>query len=150
MSDVLEVEFKRAKALHTPMSVVYFDIDDFKLVNDTCGHACGDYVLKTLGTIINGMGLRGHDLAGRFGGEEFLVVLANTSLQQAAGVAERIRKGIETHEFMSGGTKVPVTVSLGVASIKPGIQSGAAVYEDADRALYESKRNGKNRVTLAD
>jgi two-component system cell cycle response regulator len=150
IAEVLEVEFKRAKALHTPMSVVYFDIDDFKLVNDTCGHACGDYVLTTLGTIINGMGLRGHDLAGRYGGEEFLVVLANTTLQQAAGVAERIRLGIESYQFTHGGTTVPVTVSLGVASIRPGIQSGAAVYEDADRALYESKRNGKNRVTLAD
>lgn len=150
ISEVLEVEFKRAKALHTPMSVVYFDIDDFKRINDKYGHACGDYVLTTLGELVNGMGLRGHDLAGRFGGEEFLVVLAATNLQQAAGVAERIRKGVEGHIFSHGGATIPVTVSLGVATIRPGISSGAAVYEDADRALYESKRNGKNRVTLAD
>jgi two-component system cell cycle response regulator len=150
IAEVLEVEFKRAKALHQPMSVVYFDIDDFKRVNDKHGHSCGDYVLTTLGSIVNGMGLRGHDLAGRFGGEEFLVVLANTNLQQATGVAERIRKEVESHIFVYGGVAIPVTVSLGVATIRPGIHTGAGVYEDADRALYESKRNGKNRVTLAD
>jgi diguanylate cyclase (GGDEF)-like protein len=150
ISEVLEVEFKRAKALHTPMSVVYFDIDDFKRINDTCGHTCGDYVLTALGSLVNGIGLRQRDLAGRFGGEEFLIVLANTTLEQAAVVAERVRKGIAGHVFSFGGTTIPVTVSLGVATIKPGFQTGADVYQQADRALYESKRNGKNRVTVAD
>ena len=150
ISEVLEVEFKRAKALHTPMSVVYFDIDDFKRINDTCGHTCGDFVLTSLGSLVNGIGLRQRDLAGRFGGEEFLVVLANTTLEQAAVVAERIRKGIAEHDFSFGGQTIPVTVSLGVATIKPGFQTGADVYQEADKALYESKRSGKNRVTVAD
>ena len=150
ISEVLDVEFKRAKALHTPMSVVYFDIDDFKLVNDTHGHTCGDYVLTALGSLVNEMGLRQRDLAGRFGGEEFLIVLANTGLEQAAVVAERVRKGIDDHVFSCGGATVPVTVSLGVATIKPGFRTGADVYQEADRAMYESKRNGKNRVTVAD
>ena len=149
ISEVLEVEFKRAKALHLPMSVVYFDIDDFKRINDTCGHTCGDYVLTALGSVVNGIGLRQRDLAGRFGGEEFLLVLANTTLEQASVVAERVRKGIADHDFSYGGQAIPVTVSLGVATIKPGFQTGADVYQDADRALYESKRNGKNRVTVA-
>jgi two-component system cell cycle response regulator len=65
-------------------------------------------------------------------------------------VAERVRKGIAGHVFSFGGTTIPVTVSLGVATIKPGFQTGADVYQQADRALYESKRNGKNRVTVAD
>ena len=150
ISEVLEVEFKRAKALHTPLSVVYFDIDDFKRINDTCGHTCGDYVLTALGSRVNEMGLRQRDLAGRFGGEEFLIVLGNTNLEQAAVVAERVRKGIAEHAFSFGGQTIPGTVSLGVATIKPGFQTGADVYEQADKALYESKRNGKNRVTLAD
>ena len=150
ISEVLEVEFKRAKALHSPMAVVYFDIDDFKRINDTCGHTCGDYVLTTLGSVVNGVGLRQRDMAGRFGGEEFLIVLGNTTREQAAIVAERVRKGIEGHVFNYGDTTIPVTVSLGVAAIKPGFQTGADVYQDADKALYESKRNGKNRVTLAD
>ncbi len=150
ISEVLEVEFKRAKALHTPMSVLYFDIDDFKKVNDTNGHSCGDYVLTALGSLINSLGLRQRDLAGRFGGEEFLIVLANTTLDHASVVAERIRKGIASHLFTYGTTPIPITVSLGVATIKPGFQSGADVYQTADRALYESKRNGKNRVTVAD
>src|SRR5688572_18288350 len=150
ISEVLEVEFKRAKALHTPLSVVYFDIDDFKSVNDRCGHTCGDYVLTALGSLVNGIGLRQRDLAGRFGGEEFLIVLANTTLEQAAVVAERVRQGIADHVFSFGGTTIPVTVSLGVATIKPGFQKGADVYQEADRALYESKRSGKNRVTVAE
>ena len=150
ISEVLEVEFKRAKALHTPMSVVYFDIDDFKRINDTCGHTCGDYVLTTLGSVVNGIGLRQRDLAGRFGGDEFLVVLANTTLEQAAVVAERVRKGIAGHAFSYGDKTIPVTVSLGVATVRPGFQVGADVYQEADKALYESKRSGKNRVTLAD
>ena len=150
ISEVLEVEFKRAKALHKPMSVVYFDIDDFKKINDTCGHTCGDYVLNTLGSVINGIGLRPRDLAGRFGGEEFLIVLANTTLEQAGVVAERLRLGIAYHDFSYGGTTIPVTVSLGVATIKPGFQTGTEVYQEADRALYESKRSGKNKVTLAE
>jgi diguanylate cyclase (GGDEF)-like protein len=150
ISEVLEVEFKRAKALHTPLSVVYFDIDDFKHINDTCGHTCGDFVLTTLGSLVNAMGLRQRDLAGRFGGEEFLIVLANTTREQAAVVAERIRRGIGTHVFTHGDLTIPVTVSLGVASIKPGFLTGADVYQEADKALYESKKSGKNRVTVAE
>jgi diguanylate cyclase (GGDEF)-like protein len=149
ISEVLEVEFKRAKALHTPMSVVFFDIDDFKKVNDNYGHTCGDQVLTELGGLINGIGLRKRDIAGRTGGEEFLIVLANTNLEQAAVVAERVRKAIDGHKFQHAGTTIPVTVSLGVATIRPGFQSGAAVYEAADQAMYESKRAGKNRVTVA-
>ena len=149
ISEVLEVEFKRAKALHTSLSVVFFDIDDFKQVNDQHGHMGGDYVLTELGALINGIGLRQRDLAGRTGGEEFLIVLSNTNVEQAGIVAERVRKGIAGHVFYHKGRAIPVTVSLGVATIKPGMLTGADVYQAADKAMYESKREGKNRVTIA-
>jgi two-component system, cell cycle response regulator len=149
ISEVLEVEFKRAKALHSNISVVLFDIDNFKKINDTYGHDCGDYVLSTLGAQVKASGLRERDLAGRYGGEEFIVVLANSNTQQASDVAERIRKKIENFGFEYEGTKIPVTVSLGVASIRKDFHLGSDIYKEADKALYESKRNGKNRVTVA-
>lgn len=149
ISEVLEVEFKRAKALHSEISVVLFDIDNFKKINDTHGHDGGDYVLTELGGQVKASGLRERDLAGRYGGEEFIVVLTNSSSTQAAEVAERIRKKIEGHRFEYEGKHIPVTVSLGVASIKKDFHLGADIYKEADKALYESKRNGKNRVTIA-
>jgi two-component system, cell cycle response regulator len=149
ISEVLEVEFKRAKALHSNISVILFDIDNFKKINDTYGHDGGDYVLTTLGNQVKASGLRERDLAGRYGGEEFIVVLANSNTEQAAEVAERIRKKIEGHPFEYEGKKITVTVSLGVASIKKDFHLGSDIYKEADKALYESKRNGKNRVTVA-
>jgi two-component system cell cycle response regulator len=149
ISEVLEVEFKRAKALHSNISVVLFDIDNFKKINDTYGHDCGDFVLTTLGAQVKASGLRERDLAGRYGGEEFIVVLTNSASQQAADVAERIRRRIEAHDFLYEGQRIAVTVSLGVATIRKEFHFGADIYKEADKALYESKKNGKNRVTVA-
>lgn len=150
ISEVLDVEYKRAKALHSNFSVVLFDVDNFKKVNDTYGHDGGDYVLTELGAQVKASGLRERDLAGRYGGEEFLVLLTNSSGEQAVEVAERIRKKIESHEFVYQGKKIPVTVSLGVSSLKKEFHEPSDLYRSADKALYESKRQGKNRVTLAD
>lgn len=149
ISEVLEVEFKRAKALHSSIAVVLFDIDNFKKINDTYGHDCGDYVLSTLGAQVKASGLRERDLAGRYGGEEFIVVLTNSDAKQAADVAERIRKKIETYEFLYDNQKIPVTVSLGVCAIRKDFHLGADLYKEADKALYESKKTGKNKVTVA-
>jgi diguanylate cyclase (GGDEF)-like protein len=149
ISEVLEVEFKRAKALHSPFSVILFDIDNFKKVNDTYGHDGGDYVLSELGAQVKASGLRERDLAGRYGGEEFMVVLTNSTEGQAQEVAERIRKKIETHEFMYADQRIPVTVSMGVASLKKDYAESGDIYKASDKALYESKRNGKNKVTIA-
>mgnify|MGYP003339446454 CR=1 FL=1 len=149
ISEVLEVEFKRAKALHSNISVVLFDIDNFKKINDTYGHDGGDFVLTTLGEQVKASGLRERDLAGRYGGEEFIVVLTNSTSQQAADVAERIRKRIESHEFVYDSKRIAVTVSLGVATIRKDFHVGADLYKEADKALYESKKNGKNQVTIA-
>jgi two-component system, cell cycle response regulator len=149
ITEVLEVEFKRAKALHTNLSVVLFDIDNFKKINDTHGHDCGDYVLTGVGAAVKASGLGQRDLAGRFGGEEFIVVLTNAGAEQAGHVAERIRKCIEQHEFIYENRRIGVTVSLGVSAIRSDFHTGVDIYKEADKALYESKRTGKNRVTVA-
>lgn len=149
ISEVLEVEFKRAKALHSNFAVIMFDIDNFKKVNDTYGHDGGDYVLAQLGLQVKASGLRERDLAGRYGGEEFIVVLTNSSEQQAAELAERIRKKIENFAFVYDGQRIPVTVSMGVAEIKKDHADSNDLYRASDKALYESKRSGKNKVTIA-
>jgi diguanylate cyclase (GGDEF)-like protein len=149
ISEVLDVEFKRAKALHSEFSIILFDIDDFKSVNDTYGHDAGDYVLSSLAQQVKASGLRERDLAGRFGGEEFMIVLSNTDAEQAMEVAERVRKRIALHDFIYEDKKLAVTVSLGVATLKKDLHESTDIYKAADKALYESKHNGKNRVTLA-
>jgi two-component system cell cycle response regulator len=149
ISEVLEVEFKRARALHSPLSVVMFDIDNFKKINDTYGHDGGDYVLQELGKQVKASGLRERDLAGRYGGEEFMVVLSNSGADQAMELAERIRKRIEQNEFVYDGKRINVTVSMGVSDVKAGMVDYKDVYRASDKALYKSKHNGKNQVTLA-
>jgi two-component system, cell cycle response regulator len=149
ISEVLEVEFKRSKALHSNLSVVLFDIDNFKKINDTHGHDGGDFVLTELGAQVKASGLRERDLAGRYGGEEFIIVLTNSNETQAAEVAERVRKRIEEFDFQYDKKKIPVTVSLGVAAMKKDYHEFTDLYKAADKALYESKRNGKNKVSIA-
>jgi diguanylate cyclase (GGDEF)-like protein len=149
ISEVLEVEFKRAKALHAAMSVVLFDIDDFKAINDAHGHEGGDHVLISLGECMREMGLGTLDLAGRYGGEEFIVVLTSATAAEAAEAAERIRRSIAEHAFTYAGKRIPVTLSLGVAAIKTESRHGADILRQADAAMYESKRSGKNRVTVS-
>jgi len=149
ISEVLEVEFKRARALHSPLSVVMFDIDNFKKINDTYGHDGGDYVLQELGKQVKASGLRERDLAGRYGGEEFMIVLSNSDAEQAMELAERVRKKIELNEFVYDGKRVLVTVSMGVAEVKLGMNDYKDIYRASDKALYVSKRNGKNQVTLS-
>ncbi|MCO5143836.1 MAG: GGDEF domain-containing protein [Oligoflexia bacterium] len=149
ISEVLEAEFKRAKALHSNLSLIMFDIDNFKSINDTYGHDCGDYVLTTLGSQIKSAGLRERDLAGRYGGEEFMVILTNSTSEQALEVAERIRKKIEDYQFTYDDQTIPVTISLGVSTISKDFNDSKDLYKSADKALYKSKKSGKNKVTLS-
>ena len=133
-----------------PISVLMLDIDFFKKFNDTYGHACGDFVLKkTASSIFDS--IRGQDLAGRYGGEEFVVMLYNTDADAAMMVAERIRKNIAEQELQYEGNKMSLTISIGVSvfDVDNPITAKELV-EMADRALYQSKANGRNRVTLAD
>ncbi len=134
----------------TNIAILMFDIDFFKSFNDTYGHACGDYVLKEVAKLIKDS-IRAGDLASRYGGEEFTVMLDNTNADEAVVVGERIRKNIETHDFFYEGKHMHVTISVGVAIYdkeENPVASEKILVEQADKGLYSSKRNGRNRVTL--
>ncbi|MBO4386123.1 MAG: sensor domain-containing diguanylate cyclase [Treponema sp.] len=134
------------------LSVLMFDIDFFKKFNDTYGHACGDYVLQQVASLIKGS-IRSQDLASRYGGEEFTVLLSDANKKDAVFIADRIRKNIEAYDFEYENKHMKVTVSGGVAvfsSETNPVKSAKALVDQADQALYVSKRNGRNRVTFAD
>jgi two-component system cell cycle response regulator len=149
LMEALEAEFKRAKALHTDFSVLFFDLDHFKKINDTYGHDAGDYVLKEISNLVRGGHLRPKDVFARYGGEEFVVLLSNTSATAAQEIAEKIRASIETHAFIYEGKRLPVTTSLGVAEMSSSVESSSGLLKLADKALYTSKNSGRNRVTVA-
>jgi two-component system cell cycle response regulator len=148
--EALEAEFKRAKALHTDFSLVFFDLDHFKKINDTYGHDAGDYVLKEITSLIRTSQIRPKDIFARYGGEEFVILLANTAIKVATELAERIRASIESHAFIYEGKRLPVTTSLGVAELRAGVESSTTLLKAADKALYASKSAGRNRVSTMD
>ena len=146
----LEKEFKRSLRNHEPLSMVMADIDHFKRINDTCGHQQGDVVLKAVSEAILDE-LREYDLAARFGGEEFALILPGAELPQATAAAERIRKRVANLKFEGCLKQLTVTISLGVAT---GPRKDIKVVDDmmrlSDDALYAAKREGRNRVVIAD
>jgi diguanylate cyclase (GGDEF)-like protein len=144
--EALEAEFKRAKALHTDFSLIFFDLDHFKKINDTYGHDAGDYVLKELTSLIRSSHLRPKDIFARYGGEEFVVLLANTGAKAATDLAERIRAAVEAHAFIYEGKRLPVTASMGIAELRAGVESAQTLLKAADKALYSAKSSGRNRV----
>ncbi len=143
----LQSLFDRAVARSQPLSVMITDIDRFKVINDTYGHDGGDEVLREFSRRLR-KNVRGIDLACRYGGEEFVIVMPETEPHVAHQVAERIRQHIETEPFMvSGGARqVNVTTSAGVASIGERISTVADLLKEADTALYEAKAGGRNKV----
>ena len=134
-----------------PLSVVIFDIDHFKQVNDNYGHAAGDEVLKTLAERV-GSSIRDFDLLARYGGEEFVVIMPSTPADVAAMVAERLRQRLETQAFGVSGHDhpLPITASLGVATTTDPMETADNLLARADAALYVAKRGGRNRVCSAD
>ncbi|BCH24873.1 PleD family two-component system response regulator [Mesorhizobium sp. L-8-3] len=143
----LETLFNRAVTRERPLSVMITDLDRFKTVNDTYGHDGGDDVLREFAKRLR-RNVRGIDLACRYGGEEFLVVLPDTEGHDAERVAERIRAEIERTPFIVGreGISVSITISVGVSCVKYPPDSVEALIKRADVALYEAKRGGRNRV----
>jgi diguanylate cyclase len=130
-----------------PLSFVICDVDHFKKFNDTYGHAIGDQVLRLVGQCLK-INVKGKDTAARFGGEEFVVILPHATLAQAAGIANEIRKTVETKKIVqksTGRDMGTVTLSLGVAVLRPG-ETVADVLNRADACLYAAKRAGRNRV----
>ena len=128
-------------------SLVMFDIDHFKRVNDTYGHQAGDEVIKQVARLV-GEQVRDSDVAGRYGGEEFGVLLSDTDLAGARVFAERLRQAVEGLEVMHEGQVIRFTISLGVADMRQPSSSHAEVIGWADQALYASKHAGRNRVTV--
>jgi two-component system cell cycle response regulator len=146
----LEMEIEKSCRYQSAVSVIMIDLDHFKAVNDTYGHAAGDRVLvDTVGAVERC--LRDRDMLGRLGGEEFAVILHDTEIEHAGDAAERIRKAIEAQTIETDdGKPIPVTASLGVASVCEvlGQDTPEAVLQAADEALYAAKENGRNQVIV--
>jgi len=146
LMEVLEREFSRARRTETPLSLLLLDIDNFKQINDRYGHQEGDAVLSRTATIFQNE-LRGYDTAVRFGGDEYVAVLPNTSQQDAMAVAERIRKSVEESRFPGKLQELPISVSLGVSAYPgEGIDCIEDLVREADGALYRAKAGGRNRA----
>jgi diguanylate cyclase (GGDEF)-like protein len=147
--EALEAEFKRARALHHDFSLVIIDLDHFKKINDTHGHDAGDMVLKDACKLIREKLIPKSGIFGRFGGEEFMLLLPNMGIDAAEKVAENLRASLEGHAFVYEGKKLPVTASLGVAVLAADIDSSNGLFKLADKAVYASKSGGRNRVSRA-
>jgi diguanylate cyclase (GGDEF)-like protein len=142
----LEAEFIRAIRYKRHFSVLLFDIDDFKQVNDRYGHSCGDAVLITLASLIKGC-IRGSDMAARYGGDEIAILLPETEKSNATEVAEKLRGLIEKTSFEWQGTAIKITCSIGIASAPDDrIANWNDLLDKADQALYRGKGTGKNVV----
>jgi diguanylate cyclase (GGDEF)-like protein len=145
--DALTHEIARAERLGTPFTLVLADLDDFKAVNDLHGHAVGDDVLREFASVLRAT-VRESDLAGRWGGEEFLLLLPGADAVGGAQLADRVRAALGERSFLGrNGAVVGVTCSFGVAQHRPG-DDERELFAAADRALYRAKREGKNRVEL--
>jgi len=142
----LDQEMKKAKLNGTPLSLIIFDLDHFKKLNDNYGHDAGDFVLKEMAELVKNNGVREQDIFARYGGEEFVILLPKTNLKYSFEIAERLRKLIEAHSFTYESQKLPVTASIGVADYRQGVHSGVDLFKRADNAVYKSKENGRNQV----
>ncbi|MCK8683756.1 GGDEF domain-containing protein [Pseudomonas umsongensis] len=147
MDQTLQREIELARRHMQPLSLLMLDIDHFKRVNDTHGHGAGDDVLKAVAASIKNQ-LRNVDMVFRYGGEEFLILLSNTSREAAALVGERLRCAAQAEDYPADGRTVELTVSLGCSTLLPG-ESAESLLRRADSALYVAKREGRNRLTMA-
>lgn len=147
--EVMDGELRRARRSKLPLSLLMFDLDHFKQVNDRFGHLCGDAVLSSVGQQMNAV-LRGSDLKCRYGGEEFLVLLPDTPLAGARRVAETLRRELEEHPVYWNDVRIPVTASFGITGITPGEVETRAIIGRADAALYRAKDSGRNCIRAAE
>jgi two-component system cell cycle response regulator len=140
---------EQASSRGKPLTVLVLDIDFFKSINDSWGHDAGDDVLREFAVRIK-KSIRGIDLACRYGGEEFVVVMPETDMAVATMVAERLRRRIASEPFpiQQGARTIEVTISIGIAALERD-EDAAKVFKRADQALYRAKRDGRNRVVPA-
>ncbi|TOO27022.1 GGDEF domain-containing protein, partial [Vibrio parahaemolyticus] len=143
----LKDEFAHLKVIDGPCSLVIFDIDHFKKVNDTYGHPTGDEVIRRTSALLRKTA-RSSDICGRFGGEEFTVLLPHTNQEQACYFAERLRKRIEQEIVKVEDFLINYTISIGVCEYKPYFESHTQWLKSADAALYRAKENGRNQTCL--
>lgn len=144
--NTLRREIELARRYNQPMLVLMVDMDRFKSINDTFGHGCGDDILKQLTATMTDE-IRRSDSVFRYGGEEFVILLSNTSEELAVQIAERLRCTIESLNCESDGKKVPTTVSIGIASLRNG-DTISKLLERADQAMYRAKTSGRNQIQV--
>ncbi len=140
----LSREIQLANRNSRPLSIIFFDIDHFKNINDTYGHECGDIALSTAANCIK-EALRDSDIVFRYGGEEFVILLSDTNLNGAKVIAERIRQQIENHRLAYNMEILKLTASLGISSLR-GNDNKDSLIKRADNAMYRAKDNGRNQV----
>ncbi len=141
----IAAEVRRALRYQRPLSLLMFDLDHFKRVNDTWGHMAGDQVLATTAALVR-QTARAEDFVARYGGEEFAIVLPETPAAAAITLAEKIRTAIQGHLFLHEDQVIAVTLSIGIAEFAPTMQTWQALLRAADEKLYEAKRSGRNKV----
>lgn len=140
-------EFSFAQRQNIPLTILMFDIDFFKMINDTYGHLAGDKVLQNISQTVQGM-IRNEDIFCRYGGEEFVIIMRNTPCQAAVNLAERIRLKVEAVRVGYEGKEIKCTISIGVSTLQnKNFRDYPALIAEADRFLYQSKGNGRNRVS---
>ena len=143
--EVLDAEIRRARRSKLPLSLIMIDLDNFKEINDSHGHLCGDAVLAAIGARMRSE-LRGSDLKCRYGGDEFMVILPDTPLGGAKQVSENLRQALESHPIAWNAEQIRVTASFGVGVVNPTDQDPLAAIARADAALYRAKERGRNDV----
>ncbi len=142
--DIFSIEITNAKINGQPLSLIIFDIDDFKLVNDTYGHQAGDIILKDLVSLIEN-NIKHGDIFARWGGEEFVILTPSTDINGTYNLAENLRKLVQLHHFNY--VENNLTLSFGIAQLSEE-DSKRSLFEKADKALYEAKKNGRNRTEI--
>ncbi|MBM4321607.1 MAG: GGDEF domain-containing protein [Deltaproteobacteria bacterium] len=143
--ETMERELPRARRHGRPLSLILFDLDHFKQVNDNFGHLTGDHVLREMAAIIR-QRVRREEVFARYGGEEFVILLPETLLEPARHYAEQLRKLVERHTFLFEGRELAMTISLGVAELIAGMSTPQELIQAADQMLYQAKSRGRNRV----
>lgn len=141
------IEYNRSFRYGSPLSLLMIDIDYFKSINDTYGHLFGDSVLKGIASTIKSS-CRDTDIVGRYGGEEFVVILPLTSLESAQSVSEKLLKNISSEIYRDNENSTSITVSIGISSFHEGLNSFEELLSESDMALYQAKNNGRNRVCI--
>ena len=148
LSELLNEYLGEAVKRKAPVSLALFDIDKFKMVNDTYGHQCGDAVIRYVATLLNRGAIRNGGIAGRYGGEEFVVAFMNKSLQETYEIVKDIHSAIKSEPVVYEDKEVLVRASVGVASFPETCSNPGELLNRADWAMYHSKKNGRDQITI--